>query len=408
VKDALGLCLSCKGCKHDCPVNVDMATYKAEFLSHYYKGRIRPRHTFAFGFVHVWASLVHAVPGLATISNWIAHTPGLGTLAKAVVGMEQKRDVPAFAPVSFKSQFRRRGVRNTGKSQVILFADTFNDHFMPETLWAAVDVLERAGFHVVVPMQDLCCGRPLYDYGFVPTAKRWLGQFMRVMQPAIEAGLPMVVLEPSCAAVFRDELTNLYPTDKDAQRLSSQTFLLSEFLAKHAPEFRVPALNRHVLLHGHCHHKNIMGMEDEKKLLDKMGAKLDEPEDGCCGMAGAFGYEQGDHYDVSIKCGERVLLPKVREADAQTLVVADGFSCREQIHQETDRHALHLAQVLQLAERELPAGERPETSIVRARAREHRLASMRTAAALVGIAAAGYVAYRAFKRTPNTIARRHT
>lgn len=398
VKDSLDLCLACKGCKHDCPVNVDMATYKAEFLSHYYEGKLRPRHAFAFGFIHLFASLVHKVPGLATLSNWLTHAPLTGPLAKSLAGMEQKRQIPPFAPVSFKKQFARRQSHNDAKPPVLLFADTFNDHFMPETLMAAVDVLEYAGFRVVVPMQDLCCGRPLYDYGFVPTAKRWLHQFMDVLRPHLQAGLPMIVLEPSCAAVFRDELTNLFPTSKDAQRLSSQTFLLSEFLAKHAPDFKPPALHQKILLHGHCHHKSLMGMDDEKKLLKDLHADLHEPEDGCCGMAGAFGYEKGAHYDVSIKCGERLLLPEVRNASDDTLILTDGFSCREQIHQETDRHALHLAEVLQRAIHKGPKardGERPEQALVRLRARQHRAASLRTAAALLGLAAAAFVAHRA-------------
>jgi FAD/FMN-containing dehydrogenase/Fe-S oxidoreductase len=410
VKESLDLCLACKGCKHDCPVNVDMATYKAEFLSHYYEGRLRPRHAFAFGFIHVWAELVHKIPGLATIANWLTRVPGTRAVAKAVAGMEQKRDIPPFAPVRFKDRFRRRPVNNPGRPQVLLFADTFNDHFMPETLMAAVEVLEHAGFRVVVPMEDLCCGRPLYDYGFVPTARRWLEQFMEVMRPHVQAGLPMVVLEPSCAAVFRDELTNLFPTNKDAQRLAKQTYLLSEFLVRHAPNFRMPAVGRKVLLHGHCHHKALMGMTDEKDLLKQSGAEFQEPEDGCCGMAGAFGYEKGSHYDVSIKCGERVLLPAVREAGEDTIIMTDGFSCREQIHQETDRHALHFAEVVHLALHKGPGladgRGRPEDAIVARRAAAHRAASLRTAAGLLGIAATGFLAFRVLKAARGTPAAR--
>jgi FAD/FMN-containing dehydrogenase/Fe-S oxidoreductase len=400
VKGALDLCLSCKGCKHDCPVNVDMATYKAEFLSHYYEKRLRPRHAFAFGYVHVWAELVHKIPGLATISNWFTRAPGTRAFAKALAGMEPKREIPAFAAVRFKDQFRRRPLKNLHRPQVVLFADTFNDHFMPETLMAAVEVLERAQFQVMVPMQDLCCGRPLYDYGFVPTARRWLQDFLNVMQPLIQSGMPMVVLEPSCAAVFRDELTNLFPTNKDAQRLTKQTFLLSEFLSRHAPDFVMPAVSRKVLLHGHCHHKAIMEMTDEKNLLRNTGAELVEPEDGCCGMAGAFGYEKGQHYEVSIKCGERMLLPAVRAAGDDTVVLTDGFSCREQIQQETDRHALHFAEFLHMAMQHGPLltpdrTRRPEEIIAANRAAARRAASIRTAAAIVGAAALGYLAFRA-------------
>jgi Fe-S oxidoreductase len=277
---------------------------------------------------------------------------------------------------------------------VILFADTFNDHFLPETLWAGVDVLERAGFQVVVPMQNLCCGRPLYDYGFLPHAIRNLQTILDTLRPAIQAGIPMVVLEPSCAAVFRDELTNLFPVDHDAHRLAQQTFLLSEFLTHQAKDFAVPGLDRPVLLHGHCHQKSIMGLGDEKQVIGKLSKQVMEPEDGCCGMAGAFGYETGDHYDVSIKCGERVLLPKVREVDERTVIVADGFSCREQIHQETDRHALHLAEVLQMAAAGTWSrdGEPPEGPVVRARQKAQRRASIKTGAALTMMAAASAMA----------------
>ena len=230
---------------------------------------------------------------------------------------------------------------------MILWADTFNNHFHPTTAQAAVEVLEAAGFHVKVPRQNLCCGRPLYDYGFLDEAKKYLLTTLDALREPIRAGAAVVVLEPSCAAVFRDELVNLLPHDEDAKRLHDQTFLLSEFLEKH--DYEPPKLRRKAIVHGHCHHKSIMKMLDEDKILQKMELEIETPDDGCCGMAGAFGFEKGDHYDVSIKCGERVLLPKVREADKKTLLVADGFSCREQIAQTTDRHALHLAQVIKMA-----------------------------------------------------------
>jgi Fe-S oxidoreductase len=216
---------------------------------------------------------------------------------------------------------------------------------------------------------------------------------LHVMRQEIQSGLPMVVLEPSCAAVFRDEMMNLFPTDKDAQRLSKQTFLLSEFLAHHAPGFKMPPVSGKVLLQGHCHHKSLMGMEDEKALLKDAGAQMDEPEQGCCGMAGAFGYEQGEHYDVSIGCGERHLLPAVRKAEEGTIILADGFSCREQIHQETDRHAMHLAEVLQRGLRGETRG-RPEEAIERQRSRARWRANARTGATLVGLAAAGFVLWQ--------------
>jgi FAD/FMN-containing dehydrogenase/Fe-S oxidoreductase len=392
VKDALDLCLSCKGCKHDCPVNVDMATYKAEFLSHYWEGRIRPRHAFVFGFIHLWARLASAMPAVA---NALMHLPGVRAVSKLLAGVEQKREMPLFAPESFKQWWKRRegagaGSRRAGR--VLLFADTFNNYFRPETARAAVAVLEAADFEVQVPMEDLCCGRPLYDYGFVPTARRWLEQMLHALQGAIDAGTPIVVLEPSCAAVFRDELTNLFPRNPDAQRLSKQVFVLNEFLERFAPEHPWPRLRREVLLHGHCHHKTVLDFASEKKLLERMSTHVEEPEDGCCGMAGAFGYEPGDHYRVSIGAGERMLLPAVRKAGRETVVLTDGFSCREQIEQETDRQALHLAEVLQLALEEAGApraGEKPERHIVATRRQAQRRANQRAAAVALGMAAVG-------------------
>jgi Fe-S oxidoreductase len=344
-REALDLCLACKGCKGDCPVNVDMATYKAEFLSHYYEGRLRPITGYSMGLIYWWSRLASRMPGLA---NFLTQTPVLSTLAKKMAGVSQQRRMPAFAPQTFKDWFRRRGIKNSGSPQVILWPDTFNNHFHPTTAQAAVEVLEAAGFQVCVPEQTLCCGRPLYDYGFLDLAEKLLRDILDTLRPQIEAGMPIIVLEPSCASVFRDELKNLFPQDPDAKRLSGQTFLLSEFLEQKATHFALPQLKRKALVHGHCHHKAIMKMRDEQSVLQKMGLDFHLLDSGCCGMAGAFGFEK-DHYDVSLKVGERVLLPAVREAGEETLIISDGFSCREQIAQTTDRRALHLAQVIQMA-----------------------------------------------------------
>jgi FAD/FMN-containing dehydrogenase/Fe-S oxidoreductase len=388
VKEALDLCLACKGCKHDCPVNVDMATYKAEFLSHYYAGRLRPRHAYAFGWIHGWARLAGAMPA---VSNAVTHAPVLGALAGRAIGMAPERHPPAFAPERFKHWFQRHRAPAGARGSIVLWADTFNDFFHPETARAAVHVLERAGFRVIVPRQELCCGRPLYDYGFLGMARRRLRRILRALRPAIQAGLPIVVLEPSCASVFRDELTNLLPNDEDARRLSNQTCTLDEALARHAPDFRWPTLRGHAVVHGHCHHKSVLGFDGERALLERIGLDLEAPEAGCCGMAGAFGFEAGAHYDVSQACGERALLPAVRRADEATMVIADGFSCREQIAQGTRRRALHLAEVLELA---LEARDGttldhpPEHSLVEGRRKAARRAAVRTGL-LVGAAAAG-------------------
>ncbi len=382
VREALDLCLSCKGCKHDCPVQVDMATYKAEFLSHYYERRLRPRYAYTSGLIYWWARAAAHMPATA---NFFTQTPGLRNIAKAVGGYSQKRQIPPFAPETFKHWFARRPVRNPGKPQVILWADTFNNHFTPPVAKAAVEVLEHAGYQVVVPSQSLCCGRPLYDYGMLDTAKGLLRQILDTLRGPIRAGVPIVGLEPSCMTVFRDELVNLLYGDQDAKRLSGQTFILSEFLHDHVKDYRPPVLKRTALVHGHCHHKSELHFETEVDLLKKASLDCHVPDSGCCGMAGSFGYE-ADHYDVGLACGERVLLPAVRSLPVDELVVTDGFSCREMIQQETDRRALHFAQVLQMGIREGPrgpAGPRPETRYA---------AEERTPAVPAGVIAAGVLA----------------
>ncbi|MFL5629489.1 MAG: FAD-binding and (Fe-S)-binding domain-containing protein [Ktedonobacteraceae bacterium] len=360
VKEALDLCLACKGCKGDCPVNVDIATYKAEFLSHYYAGKPCPITGYSMGLIYWWSRIAVHIPGVV---NFFTQTPVLSNIAKVMAGVAPQRGMPAFAPQTFKQWFRERGIRNADCRQVILWPDTFNNHFHPETAQAGVEVLEAAGYQVIVPEQSLCCGRPLYDYGFLDLAEKLLRQILNTLHPQIEAGIPVVGLEPSCAAVFRDELKNLFPHDEDAKRLASQTFLLSEFLEKKATQYQLPKLRGKAVVHGHCHHKAIMKMNDEQSVLTKLGLDFEVLDSGCCGMAGAFGFEK-DHYDVSIKIGERVLLPAVRRADKNTLIIADGFSCREQIAQATDRRALHLAQVIQMAMRvgrDEPAEVYPES-----------------------------------------------
>lgn len=348
VKEALDLCLACKGCKRECPVNVDMATYKAEFLSHYYSRRLRPRHAYFFGLIGRWAHLAESSPRLA---NLFTQTPGLRAIAKRAIGIAPQRSIPAFASTSFREWFTRRAARRTEGARVLLWPDTFNNYFLPQTARAAVGVLEHAGYVVHVPKQRLCCGRPLYDYGMLATAKRWLRRVLDTLRPEIEAGVPLVGLEPTCVAVFRDELMNLFPDDRLAAQLSKQSFLLSEFLVRYPTDALARRLPRKALVHGHCHHRAVMTITDEMSVLQTLEIDAELLDSGCCGMAGAFGFEK-EHYDVSMKCGERVLLPAVRSAPADSLIIADGFSCREQISQSTGRRALHLAEVLELALRE--------------------------------------------------------
>lgn len=346
MKDSLDLCLACKGCLGDCPVNVDMATYKAEFLSHYYEHKARPRQAYAFGLIDRWARLAAYMPGAV---NWIMQAPGLSRLAKNIAGMSHHRRIPSFASQTFLQWFekRHRAVADKGRT-VILWPDTFNNHFYPETAKAAVAVLEAAGFHVRVPAKHICCGRPLYDFGMLDQAKSQLRQILAMMQDDINNGVPVVGLEPACVAVFRDELMNLLPGDEVAKRLSRQTYFFTEFLMKKAPGFRYPKLARKAILHGHCHQKALIRMDDEKAVLGKMNMNVENLDSGCCGMAGSFGFDK-DKYEISIQIGESVLLPAIRSAEPETLIIADGYSCREQISQTTNRRSLHAAEVIHMA-----------------------------------------------------------
>jgi len=351
VKKSLDLCLACKACKSECPANVDVATYKAEFLSHYYESKRRPLRAHAFGKIDRWARLASVAPGIA---NFFSHATGARHLLELILGLAPQRQIPSLARVSFRRWARRQRPalfeqkKSTEQSDVVLWIDTFNNYFHPETSRAAMEVLEQAGFRVGCPSEVLCCGRPLYDFGMLSEAKRYLERIMDALGPDLDAGLPIVVLEPSCASVFRDELRNLFPRDPRATRLRQQTFLLSEFLQNRAPGYAPPTLSEKILLHGHCHHKALMKMGDEESLLRRMGAEVQCPDTGCCGMAGPFGFER-DKYAVAQAVGERALLPAVRGAAPETLIVADGFSCREQIRQSTGRTAMHLADVLRSA-----------------------------------------------------------
>ncbi|MBV8936224.1 MAG: FAD-binding oxidoreductase [Alphaproteobacteria bacterium] len=350
VREALDLCLQCKGCKHDCPVSVDMATYKAEFLAHYYKGRLRPRAAYSMGLIMWWAPLAMAAPGWA---NLLLRAPGIGDALKAVAGFTAEREAPAFAEESFQTWFQHQPKMTDGsRPQVVLWPDTFNNYFFPATAKRAVRVLEDAGYRVTVPQERLCCGRPLYDYGMLDLAKRQLVQIIDVLRPAIRAGVPVVGLEPSCLSVFRDELKNLLADDEDAQRLAGQTKTVSELLLA-TPRWQAPHLGMKALVQTHCHHKAVLDPEKQHRMFEAMGLELQPNATGCCGHAGSFGYET-EHYPVSMAIAEQVLLPAVRSADGDTLIVADGFSCRQQIAHGAGRHALHPVEVLDWGLRKQP------------------------------------------------------
>ncbi len=394
VKESLDLCLACKGCKSDCPVGVDVATYKSEFLSHYYEGRMRPRSAYAFGNIDLWARVASHVPGMVNLTTQL---PLLRDIAKLVAGIPPQRSIPALAPQTFKNWFYHRpSRRNAEAPPVLLWPDTFNNYFRPATAKAAVDVLESAGFRVIVPRANLCCGRPLYDHGMLDRAQALLLQILDELSPEIEAGVPIVGLEPSCIGVFRDELVNLFPHDARAQALSRQTFLLSEFLETHTPRVPLPRLDRKAILHGHCHHKSLMKMTAEEAVLRRLGVDFHSPAAGCCGMAGSFGFE-ADKYEMSMVIGELELLPAVRQAPPDWLIIADGFSCREQIAQGTLRHALHLAEVLQMALHGSDAkGSHPYPESARARCHEREVfrSMKRAGLSLAALAAGGALLWK--------------
>ncbi len=352
VREALDLCLACKACKSECPTQVDMATCKAEFLAQHYAGRVRPLSAYAFGLVDVWLRLGSRLPGL---SNALAQAPLVNPLLKALVGIAPERKIPRLAPQTFEDWFARQ-VPNAEGEDVILWPDTFCNHLHPQALKAATAVLRAAGLRPRPPRErGLCCGRALYDQGMLARARRQLERVLQVLGPDLDAGVRVVVLEPSCLAVFRDELGNLMPDDPRAQRLASQALTLSELLVTR-PSLALPAPRRPIVLQAHCHQKALWGSSTDEALLRRLGARYELLDAGCCGMAGAFGFKRA-HYAVSVAIAERSFLPKVRGAPPEALLVADGFSCREQIAQQSDRRALHLAEALASTLDVQPEGE---------------------------------------------------
>jgi FAD/FMN-containing dehydrogenase/Fe-S oxidoreductase len=343
VHDALDLCLSCKSCKTECPAAVDMAMYKAEFLSHYHQQHRRPLIAHALGRINEWAALASHAPGLVnSLSRSFLARP-----MKRALGIHPKRDLPRFAKQTFRAWFGGRNGAADSRPEVVLFPDTFNNFYDPEVAIAGTHVLESAGFRVTIPQSQICCGRPLYDQGMLDLAKQRLREAMRVLGPYVERGVPIVGLEPGCILTFRDELPKLFPGDPVAQALAEGTFMLDEFLARKAPAYTPPPYQGHALLHGHCHQKAISGLKHETALLGRIsGLQVEVLDAGCCGMAGAFGYET-DHYEISKTLAERVLVPAIQRSEPGTIVISDGFSCRSQVrHFRPDTRVMHLAQVL--------------------------------------------------------------
>ncbi|WP_340563192.1 FAD-binding and (Fe-S)-binding domain-containing protein [Streptomyces sp. GSL17-111] len=360
VRDALDLCLACKGCKSDCPVDVDMATYKAEFLHHHYARRLRPAAHYSLGWLPLLARAAGRAPRLV---NTLTHTPGVAHLAKTVAGVAPERRLPLFAEQRFTDWWRARGGTRGGgaRGEVVLWPDTFTNAFQPAVGRAAVEVLEAAGFHVRVPTRPVCCGLTWISTGQLGVARRVLRRTLDTLREDIRRGTPVVGLEPSCTAVFRSDAPDLMPGDRDVRRLSERTMTFAELLTERAPDWRPPAVLGDAVVQRHCHQYAVLGFDADEALMRRAGLDADVLDAGCCGLAGNFGFERG-HYETSQACAEDALFPALRSADAGALVLADGFSCRTQIEQsDTGRSPLHLAEVLAAGLRREggPRAERP-------------------------------------------------
>ncbi len=370
VRDALDLCLSCKGCRSDCPVGVDMATYKAEFLHHHYAGRRRPAAHYTMGRLPVWLSWA-ARTRTAGVANALASLGPLARLAKRVGGIAREREIPSLATEPFSRWWRRRRTPAEGGGPlVVLWPDTFTEHLSPSVGRAAVRVLEAAGMRVVLPPTlrlgsggrvgdarsrspfslltarrgRVCCGLTYISTGQLDRARTVLRRTLDLLEPVLATDAPLVVLEPSCAAALRTDAPELLHDDPRAARLASRVLTFAEALERHAPDWTPPAVNRPVTGQTHCHQHAVLGDGPDRRLRETAGL-TGELVGGCCGLAGNFGFEKG-HYDVSRACAEEQLLPSVREAPEDAVVQADGFSCRTQLEQVGGVRGRHLAEIL--------------------------------------------------------------
>ncbi|MGP3975669.1 FAD-binding and (Fe-S)-binding domain-containing protein [Streptomyces sp. 8N114] len=342
VRDALDLCLSCKGCSTDCPVGVDMATYKSEFLHHHYRRRLRPASHYSMGWLPLLSRAAARVPRLVNAVTASRLAPAV----KRLGGIAAEREVPRFADRTFLSWFRTRSARGDGhRGPVVLWVDSFNNHFTPEVLKAGVEVLEHAGYTVQVPDGTQCCGLTWITTGQLGVARRIARRTVTALAPLTRAGIPVVGLEPSCTAALRTDLPELLDGNAEARTLAQSTRTLSELLVHHTPGWQPPSIEARAISQTHCHQHATSGFGADSTLLAAMGVSNSVLDSGCCGLAGNFGFERG-HYDVSVAAGEEVLLPAVRAAAPDTVVLADGFSCRTQIAQQTERSGTHLAQLM--------------------------------------------------------------
>ena len=338
--ESLDLCLSCKGCSSDCPAGVDMATYKAEVLYQRYRRRLRPPAHYALGWLPRWARLADRAPKLA---NAALRQPALAQLAKRLGGIDPRRPLPEFAPQSFRDWFAQHP-EGQGKTPVLLWVDTFTDHFTPEVGRAAVRVLEAAGYTIQITKQPVCCGLTWISTGQLDGARRQLRRSLNALAPALDAGLPVVGLEPSCTAVLRADAAELLPAEPRAGQVRSAIKTLAELLAATGGYTPPDLSGLAAVAQPHCHQHAVMGWDADAALLAGAGAEV-TAVGGCCGLAGNFGVERG-HYDVSVAVAETALLPAVRAAPPGTPVLADGFSCRTQLGQLAQVRGTHLAELL--------------------------------------------------------------
>ncbi|WP_461010017.1 FAD-binding and (Fe-S)-binding domain-containing protein [Streptomyces capparidis] len=400
VRDALDLCLACKGCAKDCPVGVDMATYKAEFLHHHYAGRPRPAAHWSMGWLPLWARGATRAAGPV---NAVTHAGLPGRAVRRLAGVDPAREIPVFAGEPFTRWWASRGGTRGGgrRGEVLLWPDTWTNAFQPAVGRAAVEVLEAAGFHVRVPRRPVCCGLTWISTGQLGVARRVLRRTLRVLDDDLRVldddlrrGVPVAVLEPSCAAVFRGDLPNLLPGDAGARRLTARTHTLAELLTARAPDWAPPPVDATALVQRHCHQHAVLGFDADRALLDRAGLRARVLDAGCCGLAGDFGFVRG-HREVSAACAEHALLPAVRAAGDGALVVADGFSCRTQVEQlGPGAVPVHLAEVLAAGLRgRVPRAERPPRP-----SRAATATATAAAAAPVGAAAAAAVALAGGRR----------
>ncbi|MEV5428433.1 FAD-binding and (Fe-S)-binding domain-containing protein [Streptomyces sp. NPDC052701] len=375
VRDALDLCLGCKGCRSDCPVGVDMATYKAEFLHHHYAGRRRPAAHHAMGRLPLWLGWV-ARTRTAGAVNALASVGPVARAVKRLVGIAAEREIPRLAGETFTRWWGgRRSGAATGDGRpgdgglVVLWPDTFTEHFSPSVGRAAVRVLEAAGLRVALPpglrmpgrpVGDgrsraafallaarpgrVCCGLTYVSTGQLDRARAVLRRTLDLMEPVLATGAPVVVLEPSCAAALRADVPGLLHDDPRAARLAARVLTFAETLERHAPGWRPPRVDRPVAGQTHCHQHAVLGDAPDRRLRAAAGL-TGEPSGGCCGLAGHFGFEKG-HYEVSVACAQEHLLPAVRDAPDGSVILADGFSCRTQLEQLAGVRGRHLAEVL--------------------------------------------------------------